>query len=76
MHPSCSAYSREAFGKHGLVTGWWMTFDRLLRCGRDEVERAPKVLVRGTWKAYDPVAYNDRWWHDPPVEPSPPGRTP
>ena len=66
MHPSCSAYSREAFQKHGLLMGWWMTFDRLLRCGRDEIERSPRVLVRGTWKTYDPVSWNDRWWCDPP----------
>jgi len=76
MHPSCSSYSREAFGKHGLVVGWWMTFDRLLRCDPDEVERGTRVLVRGTWKAYDPVSHNDRWWHDPPGAPQPPRRTP
>ncbi|MCF8061491.1 MAG: membrane protein insertion efficiency factor YidD [Deltaproteobacteria bacterium] len=76
MHPSCSAYSREAFGKHGLVKGWWMTFDRLLRCDPDEVERSPRVLVRGTWKAYDPVSRNDRWWHESPEEPPSTRRTP
>ena len=76
MHPSCSEYSREAFAKHGLVMGWWMTFDRLLRCGRNEAERAPRVFVRGTWKAYDPVAHNDHWWHEPPTESQPPRPTP
>jgi putative component of membrane protein insertase Oxa1/YidC/SpoIIIJ protein YidD len=76
MHPSCSSYSRKAFGKHGLVVGWWMTFDRLLRCDPDEVERGTPILVRGAWKAYDPVSRNDRWWHDPPEAPPPPLRTP
>jgi putative component of membrane protein insertase Oxa1/YidC/SpoIIIJ protein YidD len=76
MHPSCSEYSRDAFAKHGLVMGWWMTFDRLLRCDPDEVERATRVLVRGTWKAYDPVARNDRWWYEPSDKPQPPRTVP
>jgi len=75
MHPSCSAYSREAFRKHGFLMGWWMTFDRLIRCGRDEIHLSPRVLVRGTWKTYDPVSRNDSWWHDPP-DASPPRRRP
>jgi uncharacterized protein len=64
MHPSCSAYSREAFTKHGLLKGWWMTFDRVLRCGRDEMKPAPYTLVHGRWKAYDPVSHNDHWWYE------------
>ncbi len=65
MHPSCSVYSRESFQKHGLLLGWWMTFDRLLRCGRDEIDRSPSLLVGGQWKAHDPVSHNDHWWHEP-----------
>lgn len=76
MHPSCSEYSRRAFRKHGLVRGWWMTFDRLLRCGRDELDRSPRVLVQGAWKVYDPVSRNDHWWYDPPEAPAPPSRRP
>jgi putative component of membrane protein insertase Oxa1/YidC/SpoIIIJ protein YidD len=64
-HPSCSAYSRDAFKKHGLIIGWWMTYDRLIRCGRDEVKLSPRVLVRGKWKTYDPLSNNDFWWYDP-----------
>jgi putative component of membrane protein insertase Oxa1/YidC/SpoIIIJ protein YidD len=66
MYPSCSEYSREAFGKHGMVVGWWMTFDRLLRCGRSGMKHSPRILIEGTWKHYDPVARNDRWWYPPP----------
>ncbi len=76
MHPSCSVYSRRAFGKHGLVRGWWMTFDRLLRCDPDEIQRGPRVLVRGAWKAYDPVSRNDRWWYRPPEAPAPSSQRP
>jgi len=66
-YPSCSAYSREAFKKHGLVMGWLMTCDRLIRCGRDEMDISPKVLVNGSEKTYDPVSRNDFWWYDPPA---------
>jgi hypothetical protein len=37
--------------------------DRLLRCGRDESKRAPRVLVQGEWKVYDPLVANDIWWY-------------
>ena len=66
MHPSCSTYSRQAFQKHGFVVGWWMTYDRLLRCGRDELKLSPRTLVHGQWKVYDPVSYNDWWWYEEP----------
>ncbi len=63
MYPSCSQYSRQAVGKHGFVVGWAMAMDRLLRCGRDELKRAPKILVHGEWKFYDPLSANDNWWY-------------
>ena len=62
MHPSCSAYSLDAFEKHGLLMGWFMTCDRLLRCGRDELTLAPRVVVDGRARCYDPVERNDFWW--------------
>lgn len=63
MYPSCSEYSRQAVEKHGFVIGWSMAMDRLLRCGRDELKRAPAVLVQGQWKFYDPLVANDTWWY-------------
>jgi hypothetical protein len=63
MYPSCSEYSRQAVEKHGFVIGWSMAMDRLLRCGRDELKRAPTVLVQGQWKFYDPLEANDSWWY-------------
>lgn len=63
MHPSCSEYSRQAVEKHGFSLGWTMAMDRLLRCGRDELRRAPKVLVDGQWKYFDPLSANDHWWY-------------
>lgn len=59
MHPSCSQYSKEAVKRNGFVTGWVMTMDRLLRCGRDELKTAPRVFVDGQWKYFDPVVQNE-----------------
>ncbi|AOY58881.1 conserved uncharacterized protein, DUF37 [Desulfococcus multivorans] len=59
MTPSCSEYAREAVARHGELRGWIMACDRLMRCGRDEIHRAPKVKVNGEWRYYDPVDRND-----------------
>ncbi len=64
MYPSDSAYGLQAIKKHGPIVGWAMAFDRLLRCGRDETRLAPRVIVNGKWKSYDPVENNDFWWHE------------
>ncbi|MGD9128849.1 MAG: membrane protein insertion efficiency factor YidD [Planctomycetia bacterium] len=61
MHPSCSQYSRQAVRRNGLLLGWIMTMDRLLRCGRDELTYAPLVFAEGTWKYDDPVERNELW---------------
>lgn len=62
MAPSCSEFCKQAVQKHGIVAGWIMAVDRLLRCGRDELDIAPRVRIGGTWKAADPVENNDFWW--------------
>jgi len=62
MHPSCSQYSIKSFEKHGLLMGWLMTWDRLYRCGRDEVELSPWIRTNGESKCYDPVGSNDFWF--------------
>ena len=61
MHPSCSNYSAQSFKKHGMVVGWVMTSDRLMRCGRDETKLSPKIFIHGEWKYFDPVSENDFW---------------
>ena len=63
MFPSDSQYSLQSFRKHGMITGWIMTLDRLMRCGRDETRLSPRIRVNGKWKSYDPVEQNDFWWH-------------
>ena len=62
MYPSCSEFARQAIAKHGPLKGWLMATDRLIRCGRDETRLAPRVLVNGRIKYYDPVDSNDFWW--------------
>ena len=63
MYPSCSEYSKECIKKHGMIIGWMMTCDRLMRCGRDETKLSPIIFVSGKWKYYDPVERNDFWWN-------------
>ena len=62
MYPSCSKYCIEAFKKHGSILGWIMCNDRLVRCGRDEVELSNPVLINNEKRIYDPVSNNDFWW--------------
>jgi len=66
MHPSCSAYAIEATDRYGPAIGWMMAFDRMIRCGRNELKTAPKIPVNGKWRYHDPVRANDFWWNDPP----------
>lgn len=62
MYPSCSKYCLEVSQKHGLLMGWIMSCDRLVRCGRDEIKLSPTVMVNDTRLSYDPVENNDFWW--------------
>ena len=62
MYPTCSAYSLEAFKKHGFLKGWIMTSDRLMRCGRDERKHSKPIFTNNEKHVYDPVSNNDFWW--------------
>ena len=64
MYPSDSQYGLQSIQKHGVLMGWIMTVDRLMRCGRDEIRLSPPVIVDGKLKYYDPVEKNDFWWSD------------
>lgn len=65
MYPTCSHYARQAFAEKGLLMGWVLTSDRLLRCGRDETRMAPKVRIDGVPHAHDPLVANIFWWDTP-----------
>jgi putative component of membrane protein insertase Oxa1/YidC/SpoIIIJ protein YidD len=64
MYPSDSEYSLQSIQKHGMLVGWVMAMDRLMRCGRDETRLSPEIFINGKWKTYDPVEKNDFWWSD------------
>jgi putative component of membrane protein insertase Oxa1/YidC/SpoIIIJ protein YidD len=64
MYPSSSEYSLQSIKKHGMLMGWIMSMDRLMRSGRDETRLSPEILVNGKWLTYDPVKKNDFWWSD------------
>ena len=65
MYPSCSNYAINAFKKHGNITGWIMTCDRLLRCGRDEIRYPEPVWINGEKHFLDQIEDNDFWWQAP-----------
>jgi putative membrane protein insertion efficiency factor len=65
MYPQCSQYSAQAIRKHGVVLGWIMACDRLLRCGKDEVRLSPHIKINGRELTFDPVSANDFWWFSP-----------
>jgi putative component of membrane protein insertase Oxa1/YidC/SpoIIIJ protein YidD len=62
MYPTCASYGRQAFRKHGFLTGVVMTADRLIH-ENTEMEYAPLVKVGTSIRYYDPVSNNDFWWY-------------
>lgn len=69
MEPSCSTYARQSFATNGPFYGWILTADRLLRCGRDELHRARRVMKGGRILFPDPVRDNDLTLGTPPDRP-------
>ena len=61
MYPTCSAYSLDAFRRHGTIKGLILTADRLLH-EADEHDFAPVIIKHGVYRYYDPVENNDFWW--------------
>ena len=63
MFPSCSRYLKNAVDRHGMLKGWVMGCDRLLRCGGDERRLSAPVWIDRKKHWYDPVSNNDFWWY-------------
>lgn len=59
-YPTCAAYSKEAYQKHGALVGTLMTVDRLFH-EADEPRFSPTVEVHGVGRIYDPVSANEFW---------------
>lgn len=64
MYPTCSQYASQAFAREGILMGWVLTSDRLLRCGRDETRLAKPIQVQKQKYAYDPLEANTFWWKE------------
>ena len=59
-YPVCSAYAREAIGKHGPLVGSWLMLDRLIHETGD-LSLGPWVVWKGEKRLYDPLKRNDFW---------------
>jgi hypothetical protein len=59
-YPTCSAYSIQAYERHGALLGTLMTVDRLFHEASEE-EFAPSIKVHGVVRIYDPVWANEFW---------------
>jgi hypothetical protein len=62
-YPTCAAYSKEAYQKHGALVGTLMTVDRLFH-EADEPMFSPTVEVHGVGRIYDPVSANEFWMRE------------
>jgi hypothetical protein len=62
-YPTCAAYSKQAYQKHGAILGTLMTVDRLFH-EADEARFSPIVEVYGVRRIYDPVSANEFWKRD------------
>lgn len=63
-YPSCAAYSKQAYERHGAVLGTLMTVDRLFH-EADEPRFSTTVEVNGVRRLYDPVSANEFWKKGP-----------
>lgn len=59
--PTCSAFGREAYKKHGAFWGTLLTFDRLIHEG-DEGLVSIHIRDGNISRIYDPVENNVFWW--------------
>lgn len=62
-YPTCAAYSKEAYQKHGPLLGTLMTVDRLFH-EASEGRFSPTVELHGVERIYDPVSANEFWRRD------------
>ena len=68
-YPTCAAYSKEAYEKHGALIGTFMTVDRLFH-EASEAKFSPTVEVYGVPRIYDPVSANEYWKKDRKKQPA------
>lgn len=62
--PTCSAYSRDAFIRHGVWAGGWLTLSRLLRChpwGSHGIDPVPSEIPLARFAFW---RLGDWGWHE------------
>lgn len=55
FHPSSSQYTRDAMHKYGVMKGYFMGCDRLMRENSEEWIYPVKTMPDGTVLKYDPI---------------------
>jgi len=60
MYPTCSGYAVNSLRKHGPVTGFVMTSERVMR--NHSGPQYPSIEKFGHWRLHDPVEANDYWF--------------
>lgn len=60
MYPTCSGYAVLSLRKHGPVTGFVMTSERVMR--NHSGQQYPSIEKFGHWRLHDPVEANDYWF--------------
>jgi putative membrane protein insertion efficiency factor len=60
MYPSCSHYADSAMKNCGILKGYLMTTDRLMRCGQD-ITSYRRIFIDLHFYAYDPIS--DSFWY-------------
>ena len=66
-YPTCAAYSKQAYQKHGPIVGTLMTVDRLIH-EASEAQFSPTIEVHGIRRVYDPVSANEFWKRDRSIQ--------
>ena len=61
MYPTCSQYAEMALAKHGTAVGVLLIVDRLFH-EWSETLVAPRVVVYGVERFWDPLEANDFWF--------------
>ena len=62
--PTCSDYAAEAFRRHGLHKGFWLTLSRLCRChplGSHGFDPVPPEIPDHGWRVW---RYGDWAWRE------------
>lgn len=60
LYPTCSGYAMQTLRKHGPITGFVMTSERVMR--NHTGEYYPGIYKFGRWRNHDPVEANDFWF--------------